>query len=183
MGVLRYAILGLLNRQDMTGYDLTKEFQNSLSEFWSAKHSQIYPELKALSEEHLVDFRTEITGNVLEKKLYSITASGRAELLKWEEKLSDIPALPKDEFKLRLFFSDCIPAEQRIRLLKHQLVQHQKRLEHLHQNLSHFDQIPPTNEAEFSDYLVLLGAIYREESSCSWLNACMELCRKRTASS
>lgn len=183
MGVLRYAILGLLNRQDMTGYDLTKEFQNSLSEFWSAKHSQIYPELKALSEEHLVAFKTEITGNVLEKKLYSITASGRAELLKWEEKLSDIPALPKDEFKLQLFFSDCIPAEQRIRLLKHQLAQHQKRLGHLRQNLSHFDQLPPIEEEKFSDYLVLLGAISREEGSCEWLETCMELCQKRASSS
>lgn len=30
MGILRYAILGLLNRTDMTGYDLSKEFQSSL---------------------------------------------------------------------------------------------------------------------------------------------------------
>ena len=49
MGTLRYAILGLLNRKAMTGYDLSKEFQTSLAEFWHAKHSQIYPELKTLA--------------------------------------------------------------------------------------------------------------------------------------
>ena len=41
MGTLRYAILGLLNRKAMTGYDLSKEFQTSLAEFWHAKHSQL----------------------------------------------------------------------------------------------------------------------------------------------
>ena len=50
MGVLKYAILGLLNQKSMTGYDITKEFEEKLCEFWSAKHSQIYPELKTLNE-------------------------------------------------------------------------------------------------------------------------------------
>ena len=47
MGTLKYAILGLLNRKSMTGYDLSKEFETTLFEFWNAKHSQIYPELKS----------------------------------------------------------------------------------------------------------------------------------------
>ena len=46
MGTLKYAILGLLNRNEMTGYELSKEFETTLFECWNAKHSQIYPELK-----------------------------------------------------------------------------------------------------------------------------------------
>lgn len=49
MGTLKYAILGLLNRNEMTGYELSKEFETTLFEFWNAKHSQIYPELKSLT--------------------------------------------------------------------------------------------------------------------------------------
>ena len=45
MRTLKYAILGLLNREPMTGYDIAKEFSKDLGEFWNAKHSQIYPEL------------------------------------------------------------------------------------------------------------------------------------------
>ena len=41
MGTLKYAILGLLNRKNMTGYDLSKEFETTLFEFWNAKHSQM----------------------------------------------------------------------------------------------------------------------------------------------
>ena len=72
MGVLKYAILGLLNQKNMTGYDITKEFEETLCEFWSAKHSQIYPELKSLNEQGMVEYKIEISGTVLEKKLYSI---------------------------------------------------------------------------------------------------------------
>lgn len=77
MGTLKYAILGLLNRNEMTGYELSKEFETTLFEFWNAKHSQIYPELKSLNAEGLIQYRVEITGNVLEKKVYTITDEGR----------------------------------------------------------------------------------------------------------
>ncbi|MBA3728896.1 MAG: PadR family transcriptional regulator, partial [Actinobacteria bacterium] len=42
---LRHALLGLLAERPMSGYDLTKVFDSSLAYVWSAKHSQIYPEL------------------------------------------------------------------------------------------------------------------------------------------
>ena len=180
MGTLRYAILGLLNRKAMTGYDLSKEFQTSLAEFWHAKHSQIYPELKALAEDGLITFQTEITGTVLEKKVYSITEAGKTEFLQWEQSKSKIKRLPKDEFKLRLFFSDSLPKQAQIQLLTDQLQQHEQWLQRLHGDLSKFDTIPPADDAAFSDYLVLLGAISREKSICDWLQTCIELCETKT---
>ena len=84
MRTLKYAILGLINRKPMTGYDITREFNsNNLANFWYAKHSQVYPELGRLMEEKLVTCEVVIQGEKLEKKLYSITggkgtASGMA---------------------------------------------------------------------------------------------------------
>ncbi len=46
MRTLKYAILGLVSQKPMTGYDIYKEFDGPIGNFWSAKHSQIYPELK-----------------------------------------------------------------------------------------------------------------------------------------
>ena len=60
----------------MTGYELSKEFESGLFEVWSAKHSQIYPELKSLYEAGLIDYQVEISGTVLEKKVYTITSDG-----------------------------------------------------------------------------------------------------------
>ena len=62
----------------MTGYDLMKQFESTLCEFWSAKHSQIYPELKKLTEEGSVAYTTEPSDNGAEKKKLSYHG-GRAE--------------------------------------------------------------------------------------------------------
>lgn len=178
MGNLQYAILGLLNRKDMTGYDLSKEFQSDLSEFWSAKHSQIYPELKSLTEDGSISYQVEIAGNVMEKKLYSITEKGREKFARWEEQYHEIGMMPKDEFRLRLFFSDSLPEAKRIELLESRFAQHRSRLEYLEEKMSKFSVIPPEKAEEFSDYLVLLGGIMREEANCNWIESCIKLCCK-----
>ncbi|EFG88815.1 transcriptional regulator, PadR family [Clostridium carboxidivorans P7] len=68
MRTLKYAILGLVNRKPITGYDIGKEFNFQLAEFWNARHSQIYPELKKLVDEKLLVYAIEVSGDVLEKK-------------------------------------------------------------------------------------------------------------------
>ena len=135
MGVLKYAILGLLNRQKMTGYDISRACDTSLFEFWNAKHSQIYPELKSLTEAGLVEYEIEIAGNVLQKKLYSITPAGREAFHTWELTRHKPRGVPKDEFRLQLFFSDSIPSEQRLALLNAEREAHIER-----QTCEHFEE-------------------------------------------
>lgn len=175
MRSLKYALLGMLTRQDMTGYELTKLFEGALSEFWSIKQSQIYPELKRLTEEELVTYRIEITGQVLEKKLYSLTEKGRTDFMDWLAHSAPLPPTPKEEFRLQVFFSDQLAPAQRRELLKNQLAQHQARLAHLQQNQAAFGGQLAPNSAAMSDYLVLLGAIMREQTTCHWLQRCLEL--------
>lgn len=178
MGTLRYAILGLLNQKSMTGYELTKEFETTLFEFWHAKHSQIYPELKRLYQEGMVDFSIEVAGTALEKKLYTITPQGRAHFLEWLGQWHKMSPTPKDEFRLQLFFTHFVSPQRRLELLEDQLEQHRKRLAHLRDNQGKFSCVPPADSEAFSDYLVLLGAVMREETTCAWLERCIELCRQ-----
>ena len=105
MGTLKYAILGLLNRNEMTGYELSKEFETTLFEFWNAKHSQIYPELKSLNAEGLIQYRVEITGNVLEKKVYTITDEGRRDFSEWEDPRMNPACGSSSSTALRRIFS------------------------------------------------------------------------------
>ena len=74
MRTLKYAILGLLMQTPVTGYDIAKAFGPGLGSFWSAKHSQIYPELKRLTVEGLIQYSVVMQGERMEKKLYEITA-------------------------------------------------------------------------------------------------------------
>lgn len=59
-----------LNRHPMTGYDLSKEFDQDLMNFWHAKLSQIYPEQKKLTEERLVEYEIQSQGKYLKKSLF-----------------------------------------------------------------------------------------------------------------
>lgn len=179
MGTLKYAILGMLSRKNMTGYDMSKEFDTTLAELWNANHSQIYPELKNLAEAGLIQYDVEISGNVLEKKMYSITPKGKEEFSRWELTYHKLKPVSKDEFRLQLFFADSISIDERIRHMQLRLEEHQNKLTHLKGKLSAFENIPPKKESEFTDYLVLTGAIIREEGNCSWLKQSIEACKIR----
>ncbi|HCX64832.1 MAG TPA: PadR family transcriptional regulator, partial [Eubacteriaceae bacterium] len=74
--------------------------------FWYAKHSQIYPELKKLTEDGLVTFEITITGEKLEKKLYSITEKGRETFEHWISEEVELEPTPKDLFRLKAYFID-----------------------------------------------------------------------------
>ncbi|WP_234122487.1 PadR family transcriptional regulator [Clostridium hydrogenum] len=177
MRTLKYAILGLVNRKPMTGYDITKEFNVQLAEFWSAKHSQIYPELKKLVEEKLLVYTVEVTGDVLEKKVYTITTEGRKEFLQWLNKDEPMEPTPKNIFRLKIYFSNNLDVNTRIQLLEHQLVQHQGRFNFLYDNKKQYDGIPALDSNEFGDYLVLDGAIIREKATIKWLKNCINYCK------
>ena len=178
MRTLKYVILGLLNRKPMTGYDIAKEFNFQLAEFWSANHSQIYPELKKLVDEELLVFDIEITGDILEKKVYKITERGRKDFNKWLNRDEPMEPTPKNVFRLRMYFSDGIQVETRIRLLEHQLLQHQKRHAFLCSQKVKYSSVPPLNSEEFGDYIVIESAILREESTIKWLENCIGYCKK-----
>lgn len=177
MGTLKYALLGLLNQKSLTGYDLMKEFETTVSEFWYAKHSQIYPELKKLTDDGLVEFKVETVGSAMQKKVYSITGKGREEFLDWMLEKCPLEHTPKSEFRLRVFFSSALEPQARLVLLQEQLEKYRGRLKHLQSNFEKFPQVPPQGSDAFGDYMVLMGAIMRDEYICNWLAKCIDLCK------
>ncbi len=54
IGVLGHLLLGMLSFGEKTGYELTREFEESLANVWAASHSQIYPELAKLEAAGLI---------------------------------------------------------------------------------------------------------------------------------
>ena len=177
MRTLKYAILGLLNRRPMTGYDIGKEFNHELSQFWNAKHSQIYPELKKLLDEELVTYDIQISGDILEKKNYTITEKGQKEFLKWLHKDEPMEKTPKDLFRLRMYFSNNLDVESRVHLLESQLMQHEKRLSVLSKTMEQYPVVPPLDTDRFGDFIVLDGAITREKHVIEWIKQSIGYCK------
>lgn len=64
---LQYVLLGLLAKKDLTGYDIKKLFQQEVGDFWCARHSQVYPELRKLEENGLITSYAGSTETRLQK--------------------------------------------------------------------------------------------------------------------
>src|SRR5437879_8325629 len=100
---LRYIILGLLGARPMSGYDIKQAFDRALASYWNAGNSQIYTTLKSLSQAHLVVSEVIVQTSRPNRKVYRLTAAGRAELDHWLAE--EVPErFSKDEFLIKLFF-------------------------------------------------------------------------------
>ena len=184
MRLLKYAILGLINRGAMTGYDLMKVFNRELVNFWYAKHSQIYPELKKLTEEGLITYETVLQGEKMEKKLYSITEAGKKDFLNWLKKQNVLEPTPKDIFRLKAYFLESLSKEEILEQFEYQLKQRQEKLKKLETTmLDHpfAESVVNVFSPEYGDYIVLKGAIMREQAHVGWLLDCIREIESSTA--
>lgn len=80
---LKYALLALLYRQPMHGYELGKHLSLALNAEWDVKPGQIASTLTRLKEASLVDYEIEETDDAPDRKVYSITEAGIQELESW----------------------------------------------------------------------------------------------------
>lgn len=110
-----YAILGILNVSPGTGYDIKKYCDTVLSGFWNENFGHIYPTLKKMLAEELVEI---VANETNEKKImYQITPKGRMELEIWLVEETQLQPM-RSEFMLKLLFSSDQPKEHIIKMLE-----------------------------------------------------------------
>ncbi|WP_434383137.1 PadR family transcriptional regulator [Melittangium boletus] len=100
----RFAILGMLCREPMSGYDLRSAIERSVGHFWQESYGNLYPTLERMAEEHLVELDPEASsrsGRV--RKVYRVTAAGRSALVEWLRR-PVLPHVERNELLLKLFF-------------------------------------------------------------------------------
>jgi PadR family transcriptional regulator AphA len=98
-----HALLGLLSICPMSGYDMRHMIPESIGHFWSESYGQIYPALKRMAGDGLVEKRTEAQAGRPERHVYTLTEAGRARLEGWLAQ----PVrreVSRDELLLKLFF-------------------------------------------------------------------------------
>lgn len=97
---LRFALLASLSAAPRTGYDLVRIFDRSVDFVWHAPHTQIYPELRRLEAEGLLEGREIPRGPRGSKREYHITEQGEQTL----RRLASTPVPPgreKDPYRLK----------------------------------------------------------------------------------
>ena len=80
---LRFVLLALLNNEADTGYGLGRALNDEVKHLWDTTLQQIYGELRAMRTAGLTEQQIVALSNGREKKIYSITPQGQAELQRW----------------------------------------------------------------------------------------------------
>ena len=130
MRILGYAILGLLSREELSGYDLAGRMRARVGHFWEARHSQIYPELARLEEGGFVTHRVVEQRERPDKKVYEITPAGLEALKTWVTE-PPAPSAARDELVLKTYSLWLAAPEEALALFLDQARRHEeKRLEY-----------------------------------------------------
>lgn len=111
-------ILGLLEHENLTGYDIKKHIDNSIKFFWKGSFGSIYPALKDLEKNGFIKkIKKDTSVNKREKIIYSITPKGHEKLINW---LKDSKATNdlKYETLLKLFFGGATKPNISIKTIK-----------------------------------------------------------------
>jgi DNA-binding PadR family transcriptional regulator len=101
---LRRAILGFLSLEPTSGYTLKQRFEGSVGSFWTATQSQIYRELHGLEGNGLVAVESVRGTGKPDRKVYSLTPAGRADLTRWLREPLD-PLTLRHPLLLKLVFA------------------------------------------------------------------------------
>lgn len=80
---LRSALLALLRIGPMSGYELQKQFSQSVGHVWHAPDSQIYPELRKMANEELIIAEEQTRGSAGLRRVYHVTEAGERAFADW----------------------------------------------------------------------------------------------------
>jgi len=103
-------LLGLLEIEPMSGYDLGVVIRASVGHIWNESYGQIYPNLKKLAADGFVTSKTERQKGKPDRRIYSVTKKGQERLAKWLA-VEPQPEIARNELLLKLFFGAQVPAE------------------------------------------------------------------------
>ncbi len=168
---LGFAVLGLLAKQPRTGYEISRAMQRPLGYFWSAGHSQIYPELADLEADRLVR-STVIPGpGPRDTKRYAITARGSSSLTTWLKSPLP-PESHKDELMLRIWSLWLLSPDDARTLVNEVRAEHLAALDAYafeEQQFMHGEEriTDPTAHA-FGEYATLRYGLLRRRASVEW---------------
>lgn len=133
---VRTICLGILTRGDATGYEIKKLFEDGrFSYFAEASFGSIYPALSRLTKDGLVSVREEAQTGRPDRKVYSITAAGRAAFI---DRLRG--ELPEDRFRspflFAMMFADLVPEARLDAMIDRQIADIEARLQRLEADCS-----------------------------------------------
>jgi DNA-binding PadR family transcriptional regulator len=114
----------------MSGYDMRAMIDRSIGHFWSESYGQIYPSLKKLAAEGMVEKKTERKKGRPDRNVFSLTTPGKQRLKEWLSQPIEQMETPRNELLLKLFFGEHVPVEVNRRHVEGFIQVHEKAFKH-----------------------------------------------------
>ncbi|MGD6748189.1 PadR family transcriptional regulator [Streptomyces sp. BH106] len=182
---LKYAVLSALLEGEASGYDLAKIFDVSVSNFWAATPQQLYRELDRLTADGLIDARVVPQERRPNKRMFTLSAAGRADLAAFTRRQPKPLAL-RDELMVKVQAVDVgeldavrAHIEERMDWARGKLARYERVRRHL---LGELDEDEFLAEGErVGPYLTLLRGISFEEENLRWGRRVLAILERRAA--
>ena len=172
MTTLGYAILGLLAREALSGYDLKQRMKGRVGYFWNAGHSQIYPELARLEDGGFVTHSVVEQRDRPDKKVYEITGSGLEALKDWVTQPP--PEKPtRDELTLKAYSVWLADGGEAARVFRDEGFKHEEQLARYEEIRSWMEDewredLSDPSSPHFASYATLRRGIIHERGYAEW---------------
>ncbi|MBC1216854.1 PadR family transcriptional regulator [Trichormus variabilis ARAD] len=172
---LAYIILGFLQKEDMTGYDLkTNCFDQCIAHLWPADQGQIYKTLDKLFEQGWINCHVEIQRDRPNRKVYSLTEMGKTEFVRWLQSPQPLPIV-REPLLVQLFFAAQLSNEAIASLLQQQLAAHDEKI-----SSCEAINFPPVEDElgmreQLIHRLMVELIVRREETYIDWLKSAIKM--------
>ncbi len=189
---LRAALLALISAGPLTGYDVVKHFRSSVGHVWHAPDSQIYPELRKMQAEGLLE-ATEVPwgSKGATKTQYAISPAGREALAQWQATPLQYAPERDQAHLLAAYFEWGTPETARERLREHIAAYEAAKASALKQAQDIRERTSPTLQRRLAGYdpqdwdriaafklFAYEGKIARAEAEIAWARRGLELLDK-----
>ncbi len=183
MNTLSYALLGALASRPRTGWELAQHMKWPLALMWSARHSQIYPELNRLADADLITGEIVSGRGPRDTKKYRVTAAGRRVLADWTDSTLPEPEAPRSEIMLRVRSLWLIDPDRAIAFLTNQrrwfADLQQRRLDE--RRLFAAEDLGSPDHPQFYAYATLEFGLARGQAALEWFDWLLDHLQHRSA--
>lgn len=182
---LQDAILAALSNGESSGYDMAKTFDVTVSNFWTASPQQLYRELDKMETAGLIEARVIQQLKRPNKRLFSLTDQGRAELREFTVRAPK-PTAIRDELLVQVEAMDLSDAAAIAANVRDKLETSEaklKRYEHSRSNLleGRSERTFLSEADHLGPYLTLARGITFEQENIRWCEFVLSTLADRTA--
>ncbi|SOD70712.1 DNA-binding PadR family transcriptional regulator [Jatrophihabitans sp. GAS493] len=175
---VRYALLTLLERQPMYGYQLRQEFESSTASTWPLNVGQVYTTLQRLERDGLVETSEPSSESDTDdpQRIYAITDRGRVEVQHWFATPVRHQAPPRDELAIKLALAVRIPGMDVRSVIQTQRISTIRALQE-------YTRSREAAGGDLSWLLVAESLIFAAEAEVRWLDHCEATLLRHSAGS